>query len=92
MTHPNTSHLQSPPLKPNPQGPKSSVYVHPADTVGRLKQLIEALHKTPPDEQFLHFNGVRLDDDHTLSDYNIEAGDTIHMVLRLEGGMEEVSS
>ena len=36
----------------------------------------------------LIFSGKQLNDDKTLKDYGIEAGQTLHMVLALRGGRE----
>jgi hypothetical protein len=54
--------------------------------IGDLKDLIHGREGPPPDQIFLS-NGSRiLRDNHTLSDYMIQRGVTIHMLLRMRWG------
>mmetsp|Transcript_16563 Transcript_16563/g.41350 ORF Transcript_16563/g.41350 Transcript_16563/m.41350 type:complete len:240 (-) Transcript_16563:284-1003(-) len=67
-------------------GTTSCVEAQQDDTVVFLKQLIEAQEGVPAEVQGLVHQGKQLQDDLSLEHYNIGAGSTVHLVLRLRGG------
>jgi len=67
-------------------GKTITLNVSSSGTVDDIKAQIKVREDIAIDLQRIIFSGRQLEDGHPLSEYNIKAKNTLHLVLRLRGG------
>ncbi|RYP28450.1 hypothetical protein DL767_007211 [Monosporascus sp. MG133] len=67
-------------------GKEIELDIEPSDKVSQIKEKVEEKEGIPPVQQRLIYGGKQMVDDKTATEYALEGGATLHLVLALRGG------
>jgi len=67
-------------------GKEIEIDIEGDEPISRIKERVEEKEGIPPPQQRLIFGGKQMSDDKKATDYNIEGGSVLHLVLALRGG------
>ena len=70
------------------EGRSMTLNVDLFDSIEKVKELLQDKEGLPSDQQRLIFAGKELEDGKTLADYNIRNDYILHVLMRLNGGMQ----
>lgn len=71
----------------SPITPTQTLHIDPIDTIFSIKNKIQDKLNIPCQYQRLIFSGTQLENENKIMDYNIKPYSTIHILLRLCGGV-----